>query len=333
MVTGGGEITLAKGRRPAFFILLAYCRKLASQNPKPCFICKLEASSGGTKSLVELNKSWQSKMHTDDPEQNRHGFSLKEAITAGTIANPFWYEMAVLSKRSMKNLRRQPELFGIRLGARMAAGFILATLYWRLDNSMKGVQEKLGFFAFAITTTFYSCVDAIPIFLQERHIFMRETAHNGYRRSSSYVLAHSLVALPSLIFLSLGFAAITFWAVGLHCGLSGFLFFFLIIFASYWAGSSFVTFLSCVVPHVMVGYTLGLEVIILACFFFLSNDSLSVEKKSLHSGYGFTECPLLSTRAKEYYKKNSTNPSPSSGVSSGVLRCSITRPSERCQVR
>jgi len=133
-------------------------------------------------------------------------------------------------------------------------------MFWRLDNSPKGVQERLGFFAFAMSTTFYTCADALPVFLQERYIFMRETAHNAYRRSS-YVLSHSLTALPALIFLSLAFASITFFAVGLDGGLLGFLFYFLIILAAFWAGSSFVTFLSGVVPHVMLGYTIVVAIL------------------------------------------------------------------------
>ncbi|EEF37331.1 ABC transporter G family member 6 [Ricinus communis] len=261
-------------------------------------IRELEGSPGGTKSLVEFNKTWQSTKHAPNTEVDSHGLSLKEAISASiskgklvsgatnngagtnslvpTFANPVWIEMAVLSKRSVTNSRRMPELFGIRLGAVLVTGFILATMFWQLDNSPKGVQERLGFFAFAMSTTFYTCADALPVFLQERYIFMRETAHNAYRRSS-YVLSHALVSLPSLIFLSLAFSALTFWAVGLDGGLAGFLFYFLIIFASFWAGNSFVTFLSGVVPHVMLGYTI--VVAILAYFllfsgFFINRDRI-----------------------------------------------------------
>lgn len=168
-----------------------------------------------------------------------------------------------------------PELFGIRLAAVVVTGFILATMFWRLDDSPKGIQERLGFFAFAMSTTFYTCADALPVFLQERYIFMRETAYNAYRRSS-YVLSHSLVSIPPLVFLSLAFAAITFWAVGLD---GSFIFYFLIILASFWAGSSFVTFLSGVVPHVMLGYII--VVAILAYFllfsgFFINRDRIPV---------------------------------------------------------
>ncbi|KAD2804908.1 hypothetical protein E3N88_38285 [Mikania micrantha] len=264
-------------------------------------IRELEVSPGGTKRLVEFNKAWQNMKRSRDVgnETPTHGLTLKEAISASisrgklvsgaganngtnptsmvpTFANPMWKEMVVLSKRSITNSRRMPELFGIRLAAVMVTGFILATVFWNLDNSPRGVQERLGFFAFAMSTTFYTCADALPVFLQERYIFMRETAYNAYHRSS-YLLSHSLVAIPALVFLSFAFAVITFWAVGLAGGVSGFIFYFFVILASFWAGSSFVTFLSGVVPHVMLGYTI--VVAILAYFllfsgFFITRDRI-----------------------------------------------------------
>ncbi|KAF7811397.1 ABC transporter G family member 6-like [Senna tora] len=266
-------------------------------------IRELEGSPGGTKSLVEFNKSWRNKKDIVETKSSyeTHGLSLKEAISASiskgklvsgatnttntsssstwmvpTFANPFWVEMATLSKRSFKNSRRMPELLGMRMSTVLITGFILATMFWQLDNSPKGVQERLGFFAFAMSTTFYTTADALPVFLQERYIFMRETSHNAYRRSS-YLVSHALVALPALIFLSLAFAAATFWAVGLDGGFQGFLFYCLIILASFWAGNSFVTFLSGLVPHVMLGYTI--VVAILAYFllfsgFFINRDRI-----------------------------------------------------------
>ncbi|XP_042507673.1 ABC transporter G family member 6-like [Macadamia integrifolia] len=262
-------------------------------------IRELEGSPGGTKGLVEFNQSWQTSKRPQSGDPDRQGLSLKDAISASisrgklvsgatndsslastvsTFANPFWVEVAVLSKRSVTNTRRMPELFAIRLGAILVTGFILATMFYHLDNSPKGIQERLGFFAFAMSTTFYTCADALPVFLQERYVFMRETAYNAYRRSS-YVLSHSIVAIPSLIFLSFTFAATTFWAVGLAGGAKGFFFFFGTILGAFWAGSSFVTFLSGVVSHVMLGYTV--VVAILAYFllfsgFFITRDRIPV---------------------------------------------------------
>ncbi|CAI9783220.1 unnamed protein product [Fraxinus pennsylvanica] len=261
------------------------------------YIRELEGTPGGTKSLADFNKSWQMKnpriSHTSGPR-----LSLKDAISASvsmgklvsgstnvdsnlsssvpTFANPFWMEVLVIAKRSITNSRRAPELFGVRFGAVLVTGIILATIFWKLDNTPKGVQERLGFFAFAMSTAFYTCAEAIPVFLLQRYIFMRETAYNAYRRSS-YVVSHALMSIPSLLVLSLAFATITYWAVGLAGGTSGFLFFLTFIFASFWSGSSFVTFLSGVIFNVMVAYTVVIAVLayfVLFSGFFISRDRI-----------------------------------------------------------
>ncbi|KAI4340097.1 hypothetical protein MLD38_024966 [Melastoma candidum] len=259
-------------------------------------IRELEETPGGTKSLVEFNKSWQSRKK----HGSRNGVSLgpplpslkdaiSESISKGklvsdsnlsssvpTFANPFWKEMLVIAKRSLTNSRRMPELFGIRFGAVLVTGIILATIFRHLDDSPKGVQERFGFFAFAMSTMFYTCAEAIPVFLQERYIFMRETAYNAYRRSS-YVLAHAILSIPSLITLSLAFAGVTFQPVGLDGGVHGFLFYLYAILASFWAGSSFVTFLSGIVSHVMLGFTVVVAILayfVLFSGFFISQDRI-----------------------------------------------------------
>ncbi|KAJ4831223.1 ABC transporter G member 20 [Turnera subulata] len=261
-------------------------------------IRELEEIPGGTGTLVEFNKTWQARKNPTSQMSNASKLSLKDAISASisrgklvsggapsdsnlassvpTFANPFWIEMKVIAKRSLLNSKRAPELFGIRLGAVLVTGIILATIFYHLDNSPRGAQERLGFFAFAMSTTYYTCAESIPAFLQERYIFMRETAYNAYRRSS-YVLAHCLISIPALVMLSIAFAVTTFWAVGLAGGSSGFFFFFITVLSAFWAGSSFVTFLSGVVSHVMLGFTI--VVAILAYFllfsgFFISRDRI-----------------------------------------------------------
>ncbi|EES01718.1 hypothetical protein BDA96_03G375000 [Sorghum bicolor] len=261
-------------------------------------IREFESSPTGTKPLVDFHRAWQ-QMHARSPgpvSAAADQMSLKEAISASisrgklvsgsdvageaasmhTYANPFWVEMKVLTKRSAINTRRMPELFLIRLAAVVVTGAILATVFFRLDQSPKGAQERLGFFAFAMSTMFYTCADALPVFLNERYVFLRETAYGAYRRAS-YVLSNAIVSFPALVVLSLAFAFTTFFAVGLAGGVPGFAFYTLAILASFWAGSGFVTFLSGVIPHVMIGYTV--VVAILAYFllfsgFFINRDRI-----------------------------------------------------------
>ncbi|KAK4766857.1 hypothetical protein SAY86_014608 [Trapa natans] len=169
-----------------------------------------------------------------------------------------------------------PEIIGTRLAVVLVTGIIYTTIFRNLDNSPRGVQERVGFLALAMSTTFYTCAEAILVFLQDRYIFMKETAYNAYRRSS-YVLAHSIISLPSLVVLSLSFVSVTFWMVGLGGGLHGFLFFFYAVFASFWAGSSFVTFLSGIVSHVVIGFiivTAILAYLVLFSGFFITRDRI-----------------------------------------------------------
>ncbi|XP_051114163.1 ABC transporter G family member 6-like [Andrographis paniculata] len=275
----------------------------------------LESTSGGTQSLVDFNRTWL------QPEQIRNPspkLSLKSAITASIsagklvsgshmsiinddsnlssssssssvqkYANPIWREILVLWKRTTLNSRRTPEQLGVRLGAVLVTGVLLATIFWQLDDSPKGVQERLGFFAFAMSTAFYTCAEAIPVFLLQRDIFLRETSYNAYRLSS-YVLSHSMTSLPSLLLLALTFSATTFWAVGLSSGTSGgFVFYLSFVFASFWAGNSYVTFLSGVIYNVMVAYTVvvaSLAYFVLFSGLFIGRDRIPAYWMWLHYG-------------------------------------------------
>ncbi|XP_047047033.1 ABC transporter G family member 16-like [Lolium rigidum] len=253
-------------------------------------IRELDGTEAGIEEVVKLNKLWQEKAASS----REPSMSLKETIIlsiargklvsgsgnsatkVASYANPWWVELSVLTRRGFTNSRRTPELFLMRFGAVVVTAFILATIFWQLDSTPKGVKERLSFFAIAMATMFFTSADALPVFLVERYIFFRETAHNAYRRSS-YVLSNAIVTLPPLIFLSLAFAAISFFAVGLAGGAEGFVFFVLIVLASFWAGSGFVTFLSGVVPNAIIGYTVVVAVLsyfLLLSGFFVIRDRI-----------------------------------------------------------
>ncbi|PON75336.1 ABC transporter-like [Parasponia andersonii] len=262
-------------------------------------ISEVEASPAGITSLVEFNKNSGDGAGTDD----RRVPPLKEALIASisrgkfitsnnnnkatssdgkfssgipNFANPIWVEVLVLTKRSMINLRRTPGLFATPLITVLTTGLLLATIYWRLDDSMRGIRERMGFFAFAISTTYFSSCQSLPLLLQERFIFTRETAFNAYRRLS-YTLSHAITVLPLLLVLSLGFSTATFWAVGLAGGLSGFAFYLSVVSGSFWAGNSLVVFLSGLVSHVLVGYTVVVAVsayFLLLSGFFISRNRI-----------------------------------------------------------
>ncbi|KMZ66663.1 hypothetical protein ZOSMA_28G00190 [Zostera marina] len=257
----------------------------------------MESIPNGTSALVEHNKIWQEieKRRRESSPLNGGGGSLKEAISASisrgklvsgsatggsavmkTFANPFWVEMGVLCRRGFLNMKRTPKLFLARLVTVLGTGIILATIFWQLDTSPRSAQERLGFFAFAMTVMFYTCSDALPVFQEERNIFMRETAYNAYRRSS-YVLSNALISIPSFVILSVGFACTTFFAVNLAGGAKGFGFYVVIILASFWSGISFISFLSGIIHDRIVSFTVTtsfLSLHFLFCGFFIARNRI-----------------------------------------------------------
>uniref|UniRef100_A0A1J3HN38 ABC transporter G family member 19 n=1 Tax=Noccaea caerulescens TaxID=107243 RepID=A0A1J3HN38_NOCCA len=265
-------------------------------------IRELEGSSQGTKELVDFNEEWQQNQTPRATPQTTpyQALSLKEAIdasvsrgklvsgssganlmsmeTVSSYANPSLFETFILARRYMKNWIRMPELVGTRIATVMVTGFLLATVYWKLDHTPRGAQERLTLFAFVVPTMFYCCLDNVPVFIQERYIFLRETTHNAYR-TSSYVISHSLVNLPQLIAPSIVFGSITFWTVGLSGGLNGFVFYCLIIYASFWSGSGVVTFVSGLVPNIMISYMVAISYMaycLLLSGFYVNRDRLPI---------------------------------------------------------
>ncbi|KAI3897643.1 hypothetical protein MKW92_031319 [Papaver armeniacum] len=242
----------------------------------------LEGIPGGTKSIVEFNKLRQKLVNNQQfisDYSNGLRVSIKQAIisrgklndsinvidiaqtsTISKFANPFWVEIVILVKRSLTNSKRVPKVFMLQIGGVVFIGCILASVYWQLDKTGRGIEERIGFFAFIVTTIFFCSTDVLAVFLQERYIFMRETTYNSYRRSS-YVLYHSILVIPSLFIFSILLASLTFLPVGLDGGFSSFLFYFFAIFASFWSANSLVSLVSGMVSQVTLGYIVVMPLI------------------------------------------------------------------------
>ncbi|MCL7044718.1 hypothetical protein MKW94_015862 [Papaver nudicaule] len=201
--------------------------KVSSQKmmkrPNSCLIYSSEYSNGSKHSFTLMLTTFV-----------QHGASQK-------FANPFWDEIIVLVKRSLTNSKRKPELLLHKIGVVVVVASILASLFWNLDKTEVGVQERTGFFAFMVTTIFFGSTEVLAVFVQDRYIFMRETSYNAYRRSS-YNIYRSIIVIPRLLILAFLLASITFWSIGLNGRFPSFLFYFLTIFVSLWAGDSLVNY-------------------------------------------------------------------------------------------
>ncbi|KAK6923877.1 ABC-2 type transporter [Dillenia turbinata] len=178
------------------------------------------------------------------------------------FANSFIPETWILMRRNFINIRRTPELFLSRLMVLTIMGFMMATMFLHPKADLQGITNRLSFFIFTVCLFFFSSNDAVPAFIQERFIFVRETSHNAYR-ASSYTIAGLITYLPFLAVQAGIYAGIVWFALELR---GSFLYFLVVLYMSLLSTNSFVIFVSSVVPNYILGYA---AVIAFTALFFL----------------------------------------------------------------
>ncbi|KAK9115144.1 hypothetical protein Syun_021941 [Stephania yunnanensis] len=197
-------------------------------------------------------------------------------------ANSWLREVWVLSWRTMLIVVRTPELFLSREVVLTVMGLILSSLFRNLhDATLLNINRLLNFYIFAVCLVFFSSNDAVPTFIQERFIFIRETSHNAYR-PSTYVISSLIVFLPFFAVQGLTFAVITKYILHLHCDL---IYFWLILFASLITTNAYVMLVSALVPSNITGYAVVIAttaLFFLTCGFFLKRSQIPKYWRWLH---------------------------------------------------
>lgn len=168
------------------------------------------------------------------------------------FANSRLRETMILTHRFSKNIFRTKELFACRTIQMLVSGLVLGSIFCNLKDDLEGALEKVGLFAFILTFLLSSSVEALPIFLQEREILMKETSCGSYR-VSSYAIANGLVYLPFLLILAILFTMPLYWLVGLNRNILAFLHFLLLIWLILYTANSVVVCFSALVPNFIVG--------------------------------------------------------------------------------
>ncbi|KAK4416673.1 ABC transporter G family member 5 [Sesamum alatum] len=168
------------------------------------------------------------------------------------FANSRFRETMILTHRFWKNIYRTKELFACRTISMLISGLVLGSIFYNLRDNLVGAEERVGLFAFILTFLLSSTTEALPIFLQEREILMKETSSGSYR-VSSYAIANGLVYLPFLLILAVLFALPVYWLVGLNRSFIAFTHFLLLIWLILYTANSVVVCFSALVPNFIVG--------------------------------------------------------------------------------
>ncbi|XP_047333309.1 ABC transporter G family member 5-like [Impatiens glandulifera] len=161
-------------------------------------------------------------------------------------------ETIILTHRFSKNIIRTKELFACRTLQMLISGLVLGSIFYNLKQDINGVEERIGLFAFILTFLLSSTTEALPIFLQEKEILMKETSSGSYR-VSSYAIANSLVYLPFLLILAILFSLPLYILVGLNHETMAFSHFLILIWLILYTANSVGVCFSALVPNFIVG--------------------------------------------------------------------------------
>ncbi|KAF5744910.1 ABC-2 type transporter family protein [Tripterygium wilfordii] len=194
-------------------------------------------------------------------QQHSHNRSTENSLFLN------FYEIMHLCSRFWKVIYRTKQLFLARTMQAVVGGFGLGSVYVKVRNDEGGVTERLGLFAFSLSFLLSSTVEALPIYLQERRVLMKEASRGAYK-ISSYIIANTIVFLPFLFAVAVLFAVPVYWIVGLNPSIQAFSFFVFTVWLIVLMASSLVLFLSAVSPDFISGNTLICTV--LGAFFLFS---------------------------------------------------------------
>lgn len=230
----------------------------------------LEFSMEIISTLEELYSKNHPPSHVDSKDLQLYPSSYSTLQTEQISDNVFlsrMFEIEVLCTRFWKVIYRTKQLLLARTMQALVGGFGLASVYVKVRKDEGGVAERLGLFAFSLSFLLSSTVEALPIYLQERQMLMKEASRGSYR-ISSYLIANTLIFFPFLFIVAILFSVPLYWIVGLNPSASAFAFFTLVVWLIVLMASSLVLFLSVISPDFISGNSLICTV--LGAFFLFS---------------------------------------------------------------
>ncbi|NWT55483.1 ABCG2 protein, partial [Erythrocercus mccallii] len=152
-----------------------------------------------------------------------------------TYANGFLTQLYWVSKRSLKNLIRNPQA-SIAQVVTVILALVVGAIFFGVKLDRSGIQNRVGSLFFVTTNQCFSSVSAIELFIRDKKLFVHQYT-SGYYRVSAYFLALMIGdLLPMRTTPAIIFSCISYWMIGYQAVAGRFFFFMLtLILVSYTA--------------------------------------------------------------------------------------------------
>eukprot|EP00638_Chattonella_subsalsa_P009328 CAMPEP_0117741362 /NCGR_PEP_ID=MMETSP0947-20121206/4872_1 /TAXON_ID=44440 /ORGANISM="Chattonella subsalsa, Strain CCMP2191" /LENGTH=571 /DNA_ID=CAMNT_0005557613 /DNA_START=386 /DNA_END=2098 /DNA_ORIENTATION=+ len=210
-------------------------------------------------------------------DNSQHGVIANLEEQQIEFANDFLTEVLLIAKRNLQNTLRTKELFYARMGLSLLMGTVMGTLYFNADTeSFEGIREITSYLIFVIVFFYFTSMEALPIFLNERCIFVREASRGAYR-ISSYALAGTITYFPFTLFFSVILTTVSWFLIGLPANGNVFMFQVFNLMSTCFNGNCFATLVSGIAPDAITGNAMGagaLAKFFLFCGFFIPKSEI-----------------------------------------------------------
>ncbi|NXS41066.1 ABCG2 protein, partial [Balaeniceps rex] len=153
-----------------------------------------------------------------------------------TYANGFLTQLYWVSKRSLKNLIRNPQASIAQIAVTIILALVVGAIFFGVKLNRSGIQNRVGSLFFVTTNQCFSSVSAIELFIRDKKLFVHQYT-SGYYRVSAYFLALMIGdLLPMRTAPAIIFSCITYWMIGYQAVAGRFFFFMLtLVLVSYTA--------------------------------------------------------------------------------------------------
>ncbi|NWI44951.1 ABCG2 protein, partial [Picathartes gymnocephalus] len=153
-----------------------------------------------------------------------------------TYANGFLTQLYWVSKRSLKNLIRNPQASIAQIAVTVILALVVGAIFFGVKLDRSGIQNRVGSLFFVTTNQCFSSVSAIELFIRDKKLFVHQYT-SGYYRVSAYFLALMIGdLLPMRTTPAIIFSCISYWMIGYQAVAGRFFFFMLtLILVSYTA--------------------------------------------------------------------------------------------------
>eukprot|EP00168_Porphyra_purpurea_P013972 TRINITY_DN3944_c0_g1_i3.p3 TRINITY_DN3944_c0_g1~~TRINITY_DN3944_c0_g1_i3.p3 ORF type:complete len:361 (-),score=132.68 TRINITY_DN3944_c0_g1_i3:122-1204(-) len=164
-----------------------------------------------------------------------------------------WKQTRLLTKRSLVDTVRNPEVMWLRLAVHLGLALIIGLAWTRRETTTAAhLFDLLGLLFFVQAFFVQASLSVLPVYIEEREIVTRERANRQYLLVS-FMAAHLIVEAAFLAVLAVSAGTIIFFLCGLNPLPSRYLFFIAIHWLSLLVTESLVLLVAAMTPVMLVG--------------------------------------------------------------------------------